>query len=73
MAQSSSDSEKNELAKLAKELSEDSERLLESAIISNLKMSPEERIEAHENARVLIEDLQSAGRVLRASESESTP
>ncbi len=55
------------------QLSEDSAKLLESAIASNLEMTPEERIEAHENARQLMMDLQEAGKVLRAAESQGTP
>jgi hypothetical protein len=43
----------------------DSEKILESAILSKLKMTPEERIEAHENARQLMLDLQSAGKLVR--------
>lgn len=53
------------------QLALDSEKLLASAIASNLEMTPEERIEAHENARKLMADLQEAGRVLRAAESQS--
>lgn len=54
------------------ELTADSEKLLESAIISNLEMTPEERIEAHENARCLMMDLQTAGKVLREAGSKSS-
>ena len=54
-------------------LAEDSAKLLESAIVANLELTPEERIEAHENARQLAEDLRSAGEVLRAAESQSAP
>ena len=49
------------------QLAEDSIKLLESAIVTNLEMTPEERIEAHENARQLMMDLQAAGKVLRAA------
>ncbi len=49
----------------------DAEQLLQSAIISNLKMSYEERIEAHENARQLAEDLRLAGMSLH-EKSEGT-
>lgn len=52
------------------QLAEDSDRLLESAILLNLRMTPEQRIEAHENARQLMLDLMEAGRVAR-SESQS--
>ncbi len=43
-----------------------SEHLLDSAIELNLKMSVEERIEAHENSRQLLVDLKQAGDALRA-------
>ena len=42
------------------------EKLLESAIEANLKMTHEERIEAHEKALELLVDLQKAGEDLRA-------
>ena len=54
------------------QLDEDAEQLLESAIASNLEMSPEERIDAHENARQLMADLYDAGTVLRAAKSLSS-
>lgn len=55
------------------QLAEDSDKLLESAIISNLKMTPEQRIEAHENARQLMHDLIEAGKVARLeSQSKSS-
>ncbi|MDR3606375.1 MAG: hypothetical protein P4M08_03230 [Oligoflexia bacterium] len=54
------------------QLAADAEKLLESAIASNLEMTPEERIEAHENARQLMVDLQEAGGALRAAESQSS-
>lgn len=40
----------------------EAEKLLESAILANLEMTPEGRIEAHEHARELMLDLQAAGR-----------
>lgn len=46
-----------ELENLAKEAFS----LETSDIISRLKMSPEERIEAHENARLLMEELFALG------------
>ena len=55
------------------EFAEDSAKLLESAIISNLELTPEERIEAHENARQLMMDLQEAGKALRAAEPQNPP
>lgn len=54
------------------EFAEDSAKLLESAIASNLELSPEQRIEAHENARQLMSDLQEAGGMLRAAEPQSS-
>lgn len=45
-------------------LSEDSKKRLESTLSSNLEMTPEERIEAHENARQLMLNLQTAGKAL---------
>ena len=48
------------------QLAEDSDKLLESAILSNLAMTPEARIEAHENARQLMLDLLEAGKALYA-------
>ena len=47
------------------ELAADSDKLLESAIISNLRMTPEQRIEAHENALQLMLDLIDAGKEAR--------
>lgn len=44
----------------------DSEKLMDSALEHNLKMTIEERIEAHENARQLLVDLKQAGDILRA-------
>jgi hypothetical protein len=37
----------------------------------NLRLSHEERIEAHESARQLVEDLQEAGREYRAQQSQT--
>lgn len=53
------------------QLREDSILLNQSALEERLKMTPEERIEAHENARQLMEDLKRAGGAIRA-ESESS-
>jgi hypothetical protein len=44
----------------------------ESEILERLKLTYEKRIEAHENARQLVEDLQNAGKALNA-ESSPTP
>lgn len=52
-------------------LADDQRQLLESAIEGRLAMTYEERIEAHENARQLLNDLQAAGKKARA-ESESS-
>jgi len=43
-----------------------------SAIIDRLKLSFEERIEAHENARQLFEDLKKAGEALHAEPSPTS-
>lgn len=53
-------------------LQEDSQKLLEAAIESRLKLTYEERIEAHENARKLMEDLRSAGEAQRAESQSSS-
>ena len=45
---------------------EDSEALVESALIEKLKLTFEQRIESHENARKLVLDLQQAGEKSRA-------
>ena len=47
-------------------LTQESQALLVSSILSNLQKSYEERIEAHENARELMNDLAEAGKSLRA-------
>ena len=53
-------------------MDDESLALLDSAITLNLEMTPEQRIDAHENARVLMLDLAEAGRMLRAAESQSS-
>lgn len=45
---------------------DDSTALEETELKARLSMTPEERIEAHENARQLLEDLKKAGEDLRA-------
>jgi hypothetical protein len=55
------------------QLAEDSEKLLESAILYNLRLTPEQRIDAHENARQLMLDLMEAGKAYRATQSQSSP
>ena len=47
-------------------LDEVQKKLQESAVFERLKLSVEERIEAHENARQLMMDLQEAGKVVDA-------
>ena len=47
-------------------LAVDQERLHVSALIDNLKLTPEERIEAHQATLQLVEDLRQAGERLRA-------
>ena len=61
----------DESAFLQAQLSAESDKLLESAIISNLRMTPEQRIEAHENARELMLDLIEAGKMHYAAQSQS--
>jgi len=46
-------------------MEEESTQLLNVAIEERLKMTYEERIEAHENARELMEDLKNAGEAFR--------
>lgn len=48
------------------DIAEDSPLLLISAIESRLSMTYEERIDAHENARMLLEALKKAGESLDA-------
>ena len=48
------------------QLESDSQLLLEAAIAERLKMTIEQRIEAHENAQKLYQDLKTAGEALRA-------
>ena len=50
----------------------DSRKLLEFAIEANLKMTYENRIDAHENARELLVDLRQAGEKLRAKSQSSS-
>lgn len=46
-------------------MEEESKQLLNAAIDERLNMTYEERIEAHENARQLMEDLKKAGESFR--------
>jgi len=52
---------------MIKQLSQDSEKLLLSALLLNLSKTIEERIEAHENSRQLMMELQKAGKELNAT------
>lgn len=51
---------------------EDSEALVESALIEKLKLTFEQRIESHENARKLVLDLQQAGEKSRARSEKAS-
>ena len=62
----------NDPSYIQAQLADDSSQLLESAIISNLQMTPEQRIEAHENARQLMLDLMEAGKAYYAAQSQGT-
>ncbi len=53
-------------------ISQETEALLLMSLEVRLSMSYEERIEAHENARTLMEELKIQGELLRAK-SQSTP
>jgi hypothetical protein len=57
-------------SKDSQEWSAAAQRLLESAIEQNLAMTYEQRIEAHENARQLMNDLRDAGKELHGAESQ---
>ena len=50
----------------------DSEKLLISALEKNLSMSIEERIDSHENARQLAEDLSNSKKELSARPKEAS-
>jgi hypothetical protein len=51
---------------------DETEKLEISALRERLKMTYEERLEAHENARQLIEDLQKAWEISFAESQKST-
>jgi hypothetical protein len=55
----------------ALQLKNDSEKLWREALELRLRMTVEERIEAHEHARQLFEDLQKAAQELRAIQDRS--
>lgn len=50
----------------------DQNSLLISALEMNLELSYEQRIEAHENSRSLVNDLSEAGEKLRAGSEEAS-
>ena len=50
----------------------ESKLLLISALEKNLSLSIEERIDSHENARQLVEDLTNAKRELSAGSQEAS-
>jgi hypothetical protein len=52
--------------KETEQLAADAEKLLKSAIDLRLRMTYEERVEAHENARQLLADLKQVGEARRA-------
>jgi|GEM_PF-2638260 hypothetical protein len=54
------------------QLSAEALALEEVALKERLAMNPEERIEAHENARRLLEDLKKAGEELRAKSQRTS-
>lgn len=53
-------------------ISQQADALFLASLKERLMMSYEERIEAHENARILMEELMAQGELLRA-ESQRTP
>ena len=53
-------------------LQDTSKQLQEAAIDERLMMTPEERVEAHENARQLVADLKNAGDIARAKSESSS-
>ncbi len=56
-----------------KVLSENRDKLERTELIQRQNMSYEERIEAHENARQLLEDLKKAGESLNAKSQGTAP
>jgi len=58
----------------ANAVSDNSQTPIDVSLINHaLKLSYEERIEAHESARQLMSDLEEAGRNYYAQQSKSTP
>ncbi len=55
-----------------KKAEEDSKKLLMAALAANLKLSYEQRIEAHEGARALMLDLAEAGKTHRAKSKSAS-
>lgn len=60
------------MSKLTTQMDQESKDLELEALKERLKMTYEERIEAHENARVLMEDLKTAGEKLRAKSQRTS-
>lgn len=54
------------------QLEQDSKKLLDAAITERLAMSYEQRIESHENARQLAEELKKAGETLHAKSQSAS-
>lgn len=53
-------------------MNQDQKTLQNQALERNLNLTYEERIEAHENARKLVEDLQQAGEKARAGSQKAS-
>ena len=53
-------------------LEQDGQELLISALKDNLKMTVEQRVMAHENARQLLVELSNAGKEYRAKSQSAT-
>jgi hypothetical protein len=64
--------EQNQIEIISKSLEIDSQQNLESQIISQLKLTYEERIQAHENALQLMLELKAIGEKLRAKSQSSS-
>ncbi len=50
----------------------DSQKLLESALLEKLELNFEARIESHENARKLVQELKQAGQEQRARSQQAS-
>ncbi len=53
-------------------IEQDSDQLLVASLLERLGLTPEMRIEAHENARKLVADLYEAGKNLNARSQEAS-